>query len=113
MSLGSMQEEFTIAMARLIVFAYEELGIKIRFGDTYRDSRVHGAFGEKLGYGAAYSVHKQKLAADLNVFIGGDYITDGNHSVWDKLHGRWLLLGGAKRIDGDANHFSFEYQGYR
>jgi hypothetical protein len=111
MSLSDTQWEFLQCVAKLIRYA-DKMGYKLTVGDAYRDPRMHGHFGEKKGYGSANSVHKLRLAIDLNLFIDGDYRADteahrplGNY--WKSLHdlARW---GGD--FD-DGNHYSFEYQG--
>ncbi len=117
MSLSKTQQEFTVAIAQLINFA-TSIGVQLTFGDAYRDERVHGSFGEKKSYSASKSVHKKRLAVDFNLFVDGKYIADGNHEKyvmlgeeWEKIHplARW----GGNFSFGDANHFSFEYQGYK
>lgn len=113
MSLGSRQRAFTRAIAVLILFAYDEFNVELTVGDAYRDPKVHGKLGEKKAYGAKNSVHKLRLAIDLNLFVDGEYIRSGAHPVWKRLHITWEQLGGAKAIVGDANHFSFEWEGYR
>lgn len=60
-ALGDKQERFTILLAQLIVWAYEQ-GYKIRMGDVY------AAGGHKKN-----SNHYIKLAADLNLFKNGIY----------------------------------------
>ena len=112
MSLGAEQRRFTLAIGRLIVYAYG-CGYELTFGDAYRDPRVFGEVGEKAGYGNKNSVHKVRLAVDLNLFVRGEYITDSTHPAWYCLHNKWTLLGGADMINEDANHFSFEYAGMR
>lgn len=101
--LGAYQEEFSVAFAKLILWC-DSHGIKVRMKDGYRDERLHGKWGEKKGYGAANSVHKLSLAVDL-------YTTNpANHTL---MHDYWEAMGGAKRIEGDMNHYSFEWQGHR
>jgi hypothetical protein len=69
---------------------------------------VFGEKGESVGYGNAYSMHKDRLAHDYNLFIDGEFQTTteahrplGEH--WESLHpecswgGRWE----------DGNHYSF------
>ena len=69
-----------------------KLGFEIRGGDLFRDSRVHGKLGEKMGYGHKNSNHKNKLAIDLNLFSqGGDFLTTTeDHRTlgewWEKQH---------------------------
>jgi len=111
--LSDKQRSFTFAVAQLIGFAYQK-GYELTLGDAYRDKRVFGAFGVKKAYAHRNSVHKLRLAIDLNLFIDGEYIIDGNHSAflvlgefWENLneHTAW---GGRFR---DANHFSYEHNG--
>lgn len=99
MTLGQAQEAFSLMLGKLLVFAYEK-GYKVRMGDVWaRD-------GHK-----ANSNHYIKLAADLNLFKDGVFLQDG--SGHGELHDYWDLLGGAKRIDNDLNHYSIEWQGRR
>ena len=63
-NIGHRQEEFAVAFGRLLLFA-SQAGIPVRVKDAYRDERVHGKWGEKKGYGAAFSLHKLSLAVDL------------------------------------------------
>lgn len=112
MSLRKLQSAFTYAASKLVIFAYDELGVELTDGDSFRDPRVHGEYGEKGSYSRSDSNHKVKLARDYNLFVNGKYIS-GSHEVWDKLHHYWESLGGASAIAGDENHFSFEYKGKR
>ena len=57
------------------------------------------------------SVHKVGLALDLNLYLNGIYLTDG--SAHKDLHDFWDMLGGAKRIENDMNHYSLEWNGVR
>lgn len=100
--LGRTQEDFTEALYQLIGFALKN-GIRLRIKDAYRDPRVHGAWGEKKGYGAAHSVHKLSLAVDLWT------LDADNHRF---LHDYWDKIGGAPRIENDMNHYSFMWMGY-
>jgi hypothetical protein len=105
------------AFARLIPRLYDkafELGFEIAQGDAFRDPRVHGALGVKLGYGHKSSAHKNKLAHDLNLFKDGVFqgSTEAHRALgewWEGQHpkARW----GGRFADG--NHYSFEYNGVR
>ena len=95
MTLGQKQRKFTLMVANLIEYAYEQ-GYELTFGDAYRDPRVT--------YGHANSLHRSRLACDFNLFIDGEYITDG--AGHDILHDFWDGTGGSKRIDNDMNHYS-------
>lgn len=111
MTLGQKQRVFSKLIAELIIWAYEN-GYEITFGDAYRDSRVFGNVGTKKGYGRAGSVHKERLAVDLNLFKDGRYLTKtADHQLlgekWESMHE--LCRWGGRFNDG--NHYSFEHQG--
>lgn len=111
MTLGEKQRKFVKMISQLIDYAYAN-GYELTFGDAYRDPRLHGAVGEKKGYGAASSVHKDRLAVDFNLFKDGKFLSSTeDHAVlgayWESLGGSW----GGKFSNADGNHYSVEYQG--
>ena len=113
MTLRKTQVEFTRLTARLIDYIFSR-GYECTYGDAFRDERVHGAFGTKLGYGHPKSGHKKRLALDLNLFKNGEYLegTDAHRPIgewWEKQHplARW----GGRFNDG--NHYSFEWEGIK
>ena len=73
MSLRELQSEFASLVPRLIDKAIE-LGYEVTLGDAYRDPRVFGGVGVKMGYGNASSNHKNRLAIDLNLFKDGKFL---------------------------------------
>jgi hypothetical protein len=113
MSLRQTQSEFAALVPKLIEHAIL-CGYEVTLGDAYRDPRVHGDMGTKLGYGHAHSVHKLRLALDLNLFKDGEFLegTDAHKFLgewWEKQHplARW---GGRFQ---DGNHYSFEWKGMK
>jgi len=115
MSLSKLQREFTLCVSQLINYAYAR-GWELTFGDAYRDPRVHGVWGQKITYSAAKSQHKNRLAVDFNLFVDGEYISDGDHPAYRALGKEWKAMHNKAAWGGDfndANHFSFEYQGYK
>lgn len=109
MTLGSKQRKFTLMIAQLIQWAYEQ-GYELTVGDAYRDPRLHGQVGEKKGYGSAVSLHKQRLAMDLNLFKDGKFLTTTEDHLplgekWESMGGSW----GGRFNDG--NHYSLEHEG--
>jgi hypothetical protein len=113
MTLGEKQRAFAKLVPRLIDKAYE-LGFEVTLGDAYRDPRVHGALGVKLGYGHPNSAHKNRLAIDLNLFKNGVFLqrTEDHRPLgewWEQQHelARW----GGRFNDG--NHYSFEHNGVK
>jgi len=107
--LVDKQQAFALAIAKLIQHA-EQIGTPVTFGDAYRDPRLHGGMGVKAAYGEANSCHKIRLAVDFNIILNGKLAPV---AAYAKLHDYWDTLGGAKRIEKDLNHFSFEHNGYR
>lgn len=113
MTLGEKQRRFAGMVGRLIVFAYDN-GYEITLGDAYRDPRVHGDMGEKRGYGAASSLHKLRLAVDLNLFKDGVYLTrTEDHAelgaFWESMGGTW----GGRFSTPDGNHYSLQHGAFR
>lgn len=111
MTLRQKQSKFSRMVADLIIKAYD-LGYEITLGDAYRDPRLHGAIGEKKGYGHSKSCHKIRLAIDLNLFKDGKFLetTAGHQQLgdyWESVGGTW---GG--RFN-DANHYSLEHEGMK
>jgi hypothetical protein len=111
MTLGQKQELFSRLMVKLLFFIHER-GYEVRFGDFFRDPRVHGAAGVKVGYSHKDSTHKFKLAGDLNLFKDGKFLTeDKDHEpfgiYWESLHP--LCRWGGRFEDG--NHYSLFHNG--
>jgi hypothetical protein len=118
-TLGQLQRKFTLMVANLIQYAYSR-GYELSFGDAYRDPRLHGDVGVKLGYGHPKSCHKVRLAIDLNLFADIDadgdldYVTSSEVQAYKELGEYWESLGGTwgGRFN-DANHFSLSYEGMK
>ncbi len=64
MRLGEKQELFSQLMAEHVTWLYEQ-GYKVRSGDYFASS------GHRDG-----SLHYSKLAADLNLFLDGEYLNE-------------------------------------
>jgi hypothetical protein len=112
MSLSSKQQRFADKIGQLIHFIYNQ-GWAVTFGDAYRDPRTNGDFGTKKGYAAGKSVHKLRLAIDLNLFVDGNYIT-GDSPEYQVIGEQWKSMDEDARWGGewqDFNHFSFEQWG--
>ena len=84
MKLGDLQKKFTYDIAMLIGYAYSK-DYELTFGDAYRDPRVHGEVGFTKSYSSPYSNHKLRLAVDFNLFVKGEYITDGEHEAYKDI----------------------------
>jgi hypothetical protein len=137
-SLGQKQERFALAFANWIV-AVAALGYSIRLGEVLRSDEqaeinAIGNDGRKklsaelmvhwpelakriannAGSGIRNSLHEIKLAADVNLFYQGQWISDGNSEHWKKCGELWESMGTDHRWGGrfgDGNHVSIEHEG--
>ena len=110
MTLGMKQEIFSLNLALLLLYAYQH-GYRVRMGETWRSPTKAGE-NAAAGIGIANSLHTLKLAADLNLFKDGVFLTKTEDhrplgEYWESLHvdNRW---GG--RFD-DGNHYSMTHGG--
>ena len=100
-ALREKQSAFAQAIALLIQRA-KALGYEVTFGDAFRDPRCP--------YGMPESLHKVRLAVDLNIYKDGTYLKAGEEfadlgEYWESIGGAW----GGRFNDG--NHFSFAHDG--
>lgn len=112
-TLRQKQVRFARNVAKLIDKAFE-LGYEVSLGDAYRDPRVFGAIGIKLGYGHSKSAHKHRLAIDLNLFRGGAFLD--STEAHRQLGEWWESLGHDHKWGGrfnDGNHYSIEHGGIK
>ena len=116
MTLGQKQRAFARCVGLLLAQCYR-LGYEATLGDAYRDPRLHGCWGDRAGYGSPVSLHKLRLAIDLNLFKGGRYMraTEAHRELgeyWERLGQReGLPLRWGGRFN-DGNHYSLEHQGH-
>ena len=100
-TLSQKQRRFTRMVGMLIDWAYM-LGYELTFGDAYRDPRCP--------YGSEVSLHKERLAVDLNLFKDGKYLSETEDhrklgEYWESIGGSW----GGRFSDG--NHYSLAHGG--
>ena len=112
MTLSEKQQLFTKLIAQLILWA-DEKGYRLTFGEAYRTPE-QAKLNAQSGKGIANSLHTQRLAVDLNLFINGQYQTDSAAYLalgeeWEKLGGSW----GGRFSRPDGNHFSLAHNGVR
>lgn len=113
LTVGQKQELFMRLMPRLVDYVHS-LGFEVRGGDLFRDPRVHGALGVKMGYGHPKSAHKLKIAIDLNLFKNGAFIedTEAHRPIgewWKRQHE--LCRWGGDFSKPDGNHYSLFHDG--
>ena len=103
MGLNTKQFKFT-HMVILLLDTAHEMGYDVTLGDAYRDPRVP--------YGREKSLHKKRLAIDINLFKDGKYLTSTEDhkplgEYWESIGGSW---GGRFQ---DGNHYSLAHNGMR
>lgn len=96
----------------LITFAYQN-GYELTGGQLHRSDEEAERLA-RLGLGIKNSVHRLKLAIDLNLFKDGKYLSSTEShrflgEFWESLNPlcRW---GGRF---GDGNHYSLEHNGVK
>jgi len=112
-TLREKQWRFVRMLNVLVSFA-ESKGFELTLGDGFRDHRLHGEPGVKLGYGHPQSNHKRRLAQDYNLFIGDKWMD--KTSDFEPLGVFWESLSDDAAWGGrfgDGNHFSLEHGGFR
>lgn len=104
LSLREKQSLFVKLLAQLIDHVYGR-GWELTLGEGYRsDQRGH----------MEGSLHYLKLAQDLNLFVDGNYVSDGNSMEWQEIGLYWESLHPLCRWGGrfkDANHVSLRHGG--
>ena len=100
MGLGTKQELFSLLMAEHVLWLYEQ-GYKVRSGDYFAST------GHREG-----SQHYIKLAADLNLFKDGVYLTEteDHRESGEKWETRHELCRWGGRFN-DGNHYSLTHWG--
>ena len=104
-TLREKQSKFALMASRLIMKAFE-MGYEVTLGDAYRD--------ERCDYGHPRSLHRKRLAIDLNLFRDGKFVrtTEGHKELgewWESEGGTW----GGRFKNPDGNHYSLEHNGMR
>ena len=95
------QQTFASMLIHLFRFITES-GYRFTLGDAYRDPRCP--------YGSEVSLHKERLAIDLNLFKDGEFLKDSEShrpvgEYWESIGGSW----GGRFNDG--NHYSLSFEG--
>lgn len=100
MSLVNKQWEFLKNVAKLIQYA-ERKGYKLTGGELYRSQDQQTIYLKNGQTLKTYSRHQDRLAIDLNLFIGNTYITDT--VLYQDLGEYWQSLSPRNRWGGDWN----------
>lgn len=121
MTLLDKQFAFSRLIVELIEEAYRR-GYTLTLGEMWRPPETAALYA-KQGKGIKNSLHTQRLAVDLNLFLNGKFLTktedyEGLGLFWENLStpglqccwgGRFKDSRGRPRPDG--NHFSIAHEG--
>ena len=106
--LLELQQEFAEKFADFIGRLHIA-GYKVTYGEAYR-TKEQAEINAKKGIGSANSLHCDRLAMDINLFLNGKYLSKTEDykiagEIWEKMGGCW----GGRFSDG--NHFSIAFMG--
>ena len=112
MSLRSQQYMFAHLVSGFLAWCFAN-GYEITLGEAYRTPE-QAAWNRANGKGIGDSLHTQRLAIDLNLFINGVYQTDS--AAYKPLGDHWKSLNvdaawGGDFSKPDGNHFSLSFLG--
>jgi hypothetical protein len=114
--MSALQETFAQSAAMLIQEA-ARLGYTVTLGEAWRTPE-QAQWDADHGIGITHSLHMERLAIDLNVFVNGVYQADDTSGCYKALGAWWQALGPMFRWGGtfklvDLDHFSLSPDGVR
>lgn len=113
LTLRQKQSAFAGLVAKLILHA-ESLGYEITLSEAWRPPETAELYARQ-GRGIRNSLHEQRLAIDLNLFLDGQYLSASeDHRVlgewWEDQSTDEVTLHWGGRF-GDGNHYSAGHGG--
>ena len=107
MTLREHQSLFAQDVARLIQYIYTLPDYSCSLGEAYR-TKEQAEIYAKQGKGIKNSLHCERLAIDINLFLDGYYLSHSKDyerlgCFWESLDSKNRWGGKFKRADG--NHF--------
>lgn len=139
LTLGQKQRLFAKLLGEFLTWINAQPGYEVTMGEALRSdeqAQIHalGAIGraklitatlakfpafakaleDNMGDGSAHSIHQDKLAVDLNLFINGAYQT--STEAYRPLGDKWVSMHPLCRWGGefkDGNHFSITHGGLK
>jgi hypothetical protein len=109
------QKHFTVLVARLIQKAYS-LGYEVTFGEAWRPPETAKLY-ELDGRGIEASLHTERLAIDLNLFLNGVFLRQNEDyqplGLWWETQSTLEFTCAWGGRFGDGNHFSIEHNGVK
>lgn len=116
-TLLEKQTAFALFISKMIVWAYNE-GYEVTFGEAWRSDET-AKLDAQEGKGIDNSLHRLRLAEDLNLFKDGKFLTAtedykplGEYWEAHSVPGLSCTWGG-RFTKPDSDHFSIEHNGVR
>jgi hypothetical protein len=115
MTLGEKQELFAYLYAKWVLWVYEVKGWRLRESEGYVGD-TDAADGDYDGPHKKGGGHYLKIARDVNLFVGGKWLSKGNEPEWAEAGKHWesldpLCRWGGKFASPDANHLGLFHEG--
>jgi hypothetical protein len=113
--MSDLQERFAQDAARLIEQA-AQMGYGVTLGEAWRTPQ-QAQWDADHGSGINCSLHLQRLAIDLNLFINGEYQANDAQGCYSKLGAWWKGQGSDHYWGGDfkplvdLDHYSISPDG--
>ena len=112
--MTQLQEQFAQDAAKLIQQA-AVLGYGVTFGEAWRTPE-QAQWNADHGLGIQCSLHLQRLAIDLNLFVAGAYQADDHTGCYGTLGSFWKSMGPDHYWGGDfkmvdLDHYSISPDG--
>ena len=112
LNLRQKQSLFARLLPALIDHALA-LGFEVTLGEAWRSEWAATQYARK-GLGIKASLHRDRLAIDLNLFLNGVYLSrsEAHQSLgeyWERQHS--LCRWGGRFSRPDGNHYSLEHEG--
>ncbi len=111
------QNRFSSLVASLLLKA-QELGYQVTLGEVHRTAEQSKIYADG-GIGLSNSLHRLRLAVDLNLFFDGKYLTESKDyeplgQWWEEQSNQdYTLCWGGRFLKQDGNHFSMMHDGVR
>ena len=70
--MSQRQSIFASNAAKLILWANEQPGMYVTLGEAWRPQEMASLYAQR-GMGIARSIHQDRMAIDLNLFLNGEY----------------------------------------
>lgn len=115
MTLLELQNIFAVHVSALILKA-QQLGYTVSLGEAWRPE-IMAEYYASHGQGIQHSLHTQRLAIDLNLFKGTEFLTTKTDymvlGIWweSQSTAQYKLCWGGLFERPDSDHFSLSYAG--